>query len=266
MRSIEAPPSPLRRAVTGRVLVVAHRGLSAEEPENTMRAFRRAAEVGCDLIELDVHMSRDGIPVVIHDDALDRTTTGRGRVASHTWSELQTLDAGRGERIPSLEDVVTWAAGAGVHLSIEIKQPTPAYGDPRYEGMAEAVVAVTQGGGLAGRCVIHSFDHPTIARVRELWPEATTAISYGGGTLTDPLALGRSAAASGIHPWWAWVSPEVTRLAHEAGMHVHAWGITQPPVRTEIEALVRAGVDSLDVNDPRLLRGILDDIGPIGPS
>lgn len=257
------PRSPLRRSVTGRVLTVAHRGLSAEEPENTMRSFKRAVEVGCDLIELDVHLSRDGIPVVIHDDALDRTTTGRGRVASHDWAELRELDAGRGERVPSLEEVVEWAAAGRVSLSIEIKQPTPAFGDPPYRGIEEKVVALVRSAGLGPLTVIHSFDHPTIGRIREIWPDAVTAISYGGGTMTDPLALGRAAAASGIHPWWAWVSPAVVEAAHAGGMHVHAWGITQPPKREEIEALVRAGVDSLDANDPRLVRAILEDLGPL---
>lgn len=252
-----APPSPLRRSVTGRVLIVAHRGLSAEEPENTMRSFRRAAEVGCDLIELDVHLSRDGVPVVIHDETLERTTNGSGRVADRTWAELRALDAGMGERIPSLDDVVAWAAKDSIGLSVEIKQPTPAHALPPYERIAERVVALVRTAGRA-LCIVHSFDHPTVLRMRELWPEATTGVSYGGGTLVEPLALGSAARASGIHPWWAWVSPDVTRAAHEAGMHVHAWGAAWPPRREEIEALVAAGVDSLDANDPRRLREILD--------
>lgn len=264
MSGIKVPPSPLRRSVTGRVLVVAHRGLSAEEPENTIRSFQRAVEVGCDLIEMDIHLSKDGIPVVIHDDTLDRTTSGRGRVASHTWAELRELDAGPGERIPSLEDVVDRARDwPGIWLSLEIKQPTPAFGDPPYHGIEDKVVALVRAAGLDKRALIHSFDHPTIRRVRDIWPEALTSVSYGGGTLTDPLELGRAAAASGIHPWWAWASPAVIASAHAAGMHVHAWGITQPPIRAEIEPLVRAGVDSLDVNDPRLLRALLEEIGPL---
>ena len=253
-------PSPLRRSVTGHVLVVAHRGLSAEEPENTMRSFRRAAEVGCDLIELDVHLSSDGVPVVIHDETLERTTDGHGRVTERTWKELRTLDAGRGERIPSLEEVVTWAVAGSIGLSVEIKQPTPALGLPPYDGIADRVVGLLRSAAL-GRCLVHSFDHPTIRQVRALWPDAATAISYGGGTFVDALGLGRAAAASGVHPWWAWVSPELCSAAHAAGMHVHAWGATSPPRREEVEALVRAGVDSLDANDPRLVRAMLAAIG-----
>ena len=258
------PPSALRRSVTGRVLIVAHRGLSAEEPENTMRSFRRAAEVGCDLIELDVHLSRDGVPVVIHDETLDRTTSGTGLVSDRPWAELRTLDAGRGERIPALDEVVAWAETAKIGLSVEIKQPPPANGRPKYDEIAEKVVRILRGARTPPG-LIHSFDHPTIREVRELWPEATTAISYGGGTLVDPLALGRSAGASGIHPWWAWVSSEVTTVAHAAGMHVHAWGAAWPPKREDVEALVRAGIDSLDANDPRPLRAILESLQTTTP-
>jgi glycerophosphoryl diester phosphodiesterase len=258
------PPSPLRRSVTGRVLIVAHRGLSVEEPENTMRSFRRAAEVGCDLIELDVHLSRDGVPVVIHDETLERTTNGIGRVADHTWAQLRSLDAGRGEHIPALEDVVAWAANDSVGLSVEIKHPTPAFGFPRYEGLAEGVVALLRPAQLA-RYIVHSFDHPTVREVRALWPEATTGALYGSGTLIDPLGLGRSAAASGIHPWWSAVSPDLCVEAHAADMHVHAWGMTWPPDRAQIEALVRAGVDSMDANDPRPLRAILESLQTTTP-
>lgn len=251
------PPSPLRRSVTGRVLVVAHRGLSAEEPENTLRSFRRAAEVGCDLLELDVHLSRDGVPVVIHDDTLDRTTDGRGRVVDRTLDELRRLDAGKGERIPTLAEVLEWAERGSTPLSVEIKQPTPALGLPRYENIAERVVELVRRSAVASRSLIHSFDHPTIRQVRELWPDATTGVSYGGGTFVDPLALGRAAQASGIHAWWACVSPAVCDAARIAGMHVHAWGATWPPRSEEIGALVRAGVDSLDANDPRVIRSVL---------
>lgn len=225
-----------------------------------MRAFRGAAEVGSDLIELDVHLSRDDVPVVIHDDTLDRTTDARGLVRERGLEELRRLDAGKGERIPTLEEVVAWAAAGDIALSVEIKQPSPVNGRVPYEGIAERVVEALRGAGVT--CLIHSFDHPTIRRARELWPDAATAVSYGSGALVDPLGLGRSADASGIHPWWTAVSPALCAAAHAAGMHVHGWGATWPPKREEVEALVRAGVDSLDANDPRELRRILDAVWP----
>lgn len=263
-----AVPSPFRRSVTGRVSVVAHRGCSAEAPENTMAAFRRALEVGCDLLEFDLHLTRNDVVVVIHDDALSRTTNGIGLVRDHTWEELARLNAGAhfsarfaGERIPRFDELVAWARATPLVLSVEIKQPTPATGLPPYAGIEARVAEILRRYGMEGRALIHSFDHPTIRRVRALLPGVPTAVSYGGGTFVEPLALGRAAEASGIHPWWAWASPEVCAMAHAAEMHVHAWGTPEPADAEVTAILVRAGVDSLDANDPRRLREILERLG-----
>ncbi len=225
-----------------------------------MRAFHRAAEVGCDLLEFDCHLTRDGVVVIIHDDTLERTTNGRGYVRDHAWAELARLDAGRGERVPRLDEVTSWAREAAVTLSIEIKQPTPALGLPRYEGIERRVADVVRAHGLERRVLIHSFDHPTIGRLRDLLPDTPTAVSYGGGTFVDPLVLVRGTRATGVHPWWAWASPEVCAAAHAEDMHVHAWGTPEPPDPEVVATLVRAGVDSLDAADPRQLRAILDQL------
>lgn len=252
-----APPSPFRRSVTGRVSVVAHRGLSATEPENTLRALRAAHAAGADLIEFDVHLSRDDVPVVIHDDTLERTTNGAGRVRDRTLDELRALDAGSGERVPTLDEVAAWAGASGAVLSVELKQPAPVGGAPRYDDIADRAIAILRTHGVLDRCLVHSFDVPTVRRVRRLAPAAATAVSYGGGTFADPLVIARSADASGIHPWWQWVSREVCDAAHEAGMHVHAWGMQDAAYATALPLLVRAGVDSLDSGDPAALRRLL---------
>lgn len=102
------------------VAIYAHRGASVECPENTMAAFRRALELGVEGIELDVHVSSDGVPVVIHDDSVDRTTNGSGKVAEMTVEQLQRLDAGNGETIPTLGEVLD-LVGDRLHVDIEIK-------------------------------------------------------------------------------------------------------------------------------------------------
>src|SRR5438105_2353760 len=94
----------------GRVWVVGHRGAMGYCPENTMASFERALALGADWIELDVHLSRDGELIVIHDETLDRTTNGHGLVRDHTLAELKQLDAGDGQQIPTLDEVLTWAA------------------------------------------------------------------------------------------------------------------------------------------------------------
>jgi glycerophosphoryl diester phosphodiesterase len=262
-----APPSPFRRIVTGKVSIVAHRGLSASAPENTMVAFRLAAEAGCDLIEFDVHLTKDDQLVVIHDDTLDRTTDGTGYVRDHTLAEIKRLDASKGfsaypsERVPSLDEVVTWSLKARAALSLEIKQPAPITGRPKYSQIAARVADVLTSHDLVERTLVHSFDQPTLRELRGLLPHVPTAISYGGGAFIDPLVLGRAADASGIHPWWQSVSAELCKVAHEARMHVHGWGMPDPLDPVVIGLLVRAGVDSIDAADPRPLRALLDTLG-----
>jgi len=258
-----APPSPFRRSVTGRVSIVAHRGVSATAPENTMAAFRLAAEVGCDLIEFDVHLTKDDELVVIHDDTLGRTTNGHGHVRDHTLTEIRALRVSHpnpvysSERVPSLDEVMIWARGAGVTLSLEIKQPAPVGGRPKYPRITERVADLLTAHAMAERTLVHSFDHPTVLEMRGLLPNLATAVNYGGGTFTDPLVLGAAADASGIGGWWAWVSAAVCDAAHRRQMHAHAWGMAEPPDPDAVALLVRAGVDSLDTPDPRILRPIL---------
>ena len=267
--SRRAPPSPFRRSVTGRVSAVAHRGLSAVAPENTMSAFRLAADARADLIEFDVHMTADDELVVIHDDTLDRTTDGTGLVREWTLAEIRKLDASAGnasfagERVPSLDEVVAWARTAQVALSLEIKQPAPHTGRAPYPRIAERVADVLTANGMVDRTLVHSFDHPTVRRMRELLPDVATGILYGGGTFTDPLLLALPAHASGIHPYWSWVGPAVCRSAHAAEMHVHAWGFGDSPSSDTVEQLVRSGVDSLDANDVRWLKGVLSGLGSL---
>ena len=221
-----------------------------------MSAFRLAAEAGCDLIEFDVHLTKDDQLVVIHDATLDRTTNGTGYVRDHTLAEIKALDASygmapfAGERVPSVDEVVSFSIDARVALSLEIKQPAPITGRPNYPKIASRVADVITSHDLVGRTLVHSFDHPTIKELRGLVPHLPTAINYGGGTLVDPLALGRAADASGIAPWWQWVSADLCKAAHEARMHVHGWGMPDPLDPDVIGLLVRAGVDSIDAADP----------------
>ncbi len=142
--------------------------------------------------------------MVIHDDTLDRTTSGHGHVRDHTLTEIRGLRVSHpnnvysSERVPSLDEVMIWARGAGVTLSLEIKQPAPVGGRPKYPRIAERVADLLTAHAMAERTLVHSFDHPTVLEMRGLLPNLATAVNYGGGTFTDPLVLGAAADASGI--------------------------------------------------------------------
>lgn len=148
--------------------VYAHRGASAEFPENTLAAFRRAMELGVDGMELDVHLSADGVPVVIHDETVDRTTDGAGAVVEMTVAELQGLNAGHGEKIPTLRQVFD-LVGDSLHVDIEVKA----------NEAGEAVLQELQSRNI--RWLISSFNWDVLRYVRsknadaELWPLTTRA-------------------------------------------------------------------------------------------
>jgi glycerophosphoryl diester phosphodiesterase len=190
-----------------RTLVVAHRGASAEAPENTMQAYRLAVEHGADAIELDVHLSQDGQLAVIHDATLDRTTDGVGSVAGFTMDGLRRFDAGaqfpgsdgsypfrgKGLRIPTLPEVIDWLP-EGIGLVVEIKAREAV--DATVETLRESAV------GRAGHATIISFDEASIDRARELDPAIMTGYLL---VPSQPFGPALSWAVEhhhpSVHPW-----------------------------------------------------------------
>ena len=257
--------SPYLRRAGGPLWAVGHRGALALAPENTIAAFEAGVRCGVDLVEFDVQRTADGIPVVIHDEALDRTTTGTGLVRERTLEEIRAVDAGirfgpafRDERVPSLDDLLVWAGTRTVGLMLELKQPVPGSGDPPDDELVAATVAAVRSHGLLGRTLFISFDHPSIARLLALEPAARSALLIDGPTFVDPLAPVRAVGGTlGLHVRWRWVSRELCAAAHEAGLHVHAWGLGRPISPVVVERLVGFGVDSLSADAPDELVGLL---------
>jgi glycerophosphoryl diester phosphodiesterase len=189
-------------------VIVAHRGAPRQAPENTMEAFRLAADAGADAIELDVHLTADSQLAVIHDETLERTTDHTGRVADQTMDEIRGADAGatfsraddsgfpfadRGLRVPELAEVLEWLPES-LGLVIEIKA----------RAAADAVVsAVTAHPVLAsGRLSVISFDEATIERVRELNPEIRTGYLLVPTQPIEPaLVWATEHGHLGVHPW-----------------------------------------------------------------
>lgn len=163
-------------------LVIAHRGASHYAPENTMSAFRLAHKMNADMIELDVQLSKDGIPVVFHDAKLSQHSNGKGLVSSFSFDDLRKLDAGkwfskefRGEKIPSLQEVLQWASGK-MMVNIEIKKEAVA--DSPENGVEEKVIKLVQGSGMASQIIISSFDYRVIERIKQMDPEILTGLLY----------------------------------------------------------------------------------------
>ncbi|PWI41726.1 glycerophosphodiester phosphodiesterase family protein [Streptomyces sp. ICBB 8177] len=144
---------------------IGHRGVMAAEPENTLRSFLRAEREGLDGIELDLHLSKDGALVVMHDETVDRTTDGRGAVADLTLDELRTLDAGLGERVPVFEEVLD-AVGPGLPIQAEIKDVAA----------ARVLAGVLRERNLLERVSVLSFHDEALREIRDLLPDATTVL------------------------------------------------------------------------------------------
>lgn len=210
-------------------ICMAHRGWSGKAPENTMTAIRLAlAEPAIRGIEIDVQLSRDGVPVLIHDFTLERTTTGRGLVMDHTLEELRKLDAGSwfnerfaGERIPTLEEVLQVVKGRCT-LNIELKATSD-----MYPGIAEKVLELLERHEMKQEVCITSFDHDLIRQVRELDATVETGLIVMGRPVLMLEQL-EAAGANILSMGYPYLTRELACEALEKGYKVIAWTIDEP--------------------------------------
>lgn len=228
-------------------VVIAHRGDSQAAPENTMPAFIAATAAGAKYFEIDVRLSRDGVPVVIHDKTVDRTTGGTGVVAEMTIDELRALDAGSwfsdsfaDTKIPTLDEALIHAAASGTGVVIEYKGTwVPA--DIR------TTVAMITDAGLEGKVIAQSFGEKTVANVSEVAP----ALPLGWLTQTIDAAIVSTAqniGADAVNPRHA--TTRSVALAHRAGLGVFVW---THDADTDWEVLTAMGVDGIITNRPQPL-------------
>ncbi len=246
-------PFPLR--AEKKPLILGHRGAKGYAPENTFPSFQKALELGVDIIELDVHITRDGRIVVCHDDSLERTTGVRRLIGESTWEEIRHLDAGKwfgpefvGVRIPLLEEVLDWARGK-VPVVVEIKR-----GVGEREDIVERTVAIVKECGMEGEVEIISFDHRFVRRAKEIAPEIAAGILYVGA-LVDPIRAARDALADALHPHFAYVDKELVEKAREAGLAVSAWVVNDPETA---RLLASWGVDCIGSDYPDRIRRALE--------
>jgi len=183
-----------------------------------MRSFRSAIAAGCDLIECDVHLSSDGRLVVIHDHTLERTTNGSGLVRDHSAAELRKLDAGEGEKIPLLQEVVELALGK-VGLVIEIKQLPQLY-----VGLEDKLLNMLRQLGAVEECAVISFNHLAIHQLRKLEPGLQLGILEGSRPI-HPGKMLRDTGADVYSPHWGAADPQLVQEVHGAGGAVAVWPV-----------------------------------------
>jgi glycerophosphoryl diester phosphodiesterase len=210
-------------------LIYGHRGASAYAPENTLEAFRLAMDMGADGFELDVHMSRDGELVVIHDETVDRTTDGTGLVRELTLAQLKELDASngmnayRGARIPTLGEVFDLIRDTRHIVNVEVKTD-----DWFYSGIEEKCLALAKEMGVEDRIIYSSFNHHTLRKLRELKPDVKLGMLFGD-IMIAPWEYAKQLDVDYLHPMKMNIYvPGFGENTRAAGYGINMWTINDP--------------------------------------
>lgn len=253
-------------------IVIGHRGAAGERPENTIPSFARGLEQGATILETDAHPTRDGHVVLFHDDTLERTTNGSGRVADHTLAELKALDAGWrfspdgaggtpcrgcGVRIPTLDEVLD--AFPGVRLNIELKEDAP--------GFVEGVLAILRERAREETTLLTAGEDGIMTTLRERVAAEHSRVALGASA-GDVLRFVKAAIEGAPPPanvmalqipadfaGQPLVTPRLLAHAHAHDVQVHVWTINDEP---EMERLLDLGVDGLVSDYPGRMRALLD--------
>ena len=244
-------------------VVIAHRGAGAYYPENTMIAFRSAYEMGAEMIELDVTLSKDGIPVVIHDEDLDRTTNGKGKVADKTLKELKELDAGswfdskfQGERIPTLEEVLEFASGK-ISLNIEIKPETVT--DTVHGGVEERVLSLVKEYEMEQYVLFSSFDYRAIEHLKALDVDIYGALLYNEpqSRKRSPSKLVQDYQANAFNCSYRQYSKKWADELKNAQIPVYIYTVNS---KRTMKKVIGRGVSGIFTDKPDVLKELVDNM------
>lgn len=224
--------------------VIGHRGASGTRPENTLVSFRRAVELGAHMVELDAQLTADGHVVVLHDDTLDRTTTGLGPLAARTLAEVQACDAGSwfapafaGERVPTLAAVLT---AVPIPVNVELKGLRP-------DDLEERALRVIEGAGALNRVVFSSFEAGRLVALRRLTQRAQVAVLWDRPKVEDALRLAERVGARALHVRNDQRAPAQIAEGRSAGLEVRVWTVNNP---ADLASLVDAGADGIFTDFP----------------
>jgi len=220
------------------MLKIGHRGARAYEPENTLRSFKKALELGVDAVEFDVRGTKDGGIVVIHDAEVDRTTNGKGLVSELTLEEIEQLVTEKGEKIPTLEEALDFL-DKKAKILIELKET----------GLEKKVLSLIHEKGLENDVIIVSFHEEALRKVRELNDDVETGLIYVRHK--NPIKAALELRAKYLLPLYRFTHASNVQKAHENGLKVIVWTINE---REEVSGHVKKGVDGIASDTPDILK------------
>ncbi len=232
--------------------VMAHRGYSGQYPENTMLSFRKAAEVGTDGIELDVHMTHDGVLVVHHDERVDRTTDGIGRICDLSFKELRCFNAAKlwsnqyaPEKVPAFEEYCEWASSQSLFTNIEVKTDNTYYPD-----IEQKIWNMVVRYGLEDRVLFSSFNHFSLTRMKQFLPENVelgALVEHESGVKVYPGLYCKQAGFHCYHPPIAALTEENVANCKAHGIKINVWTVND---MAGLEKLYAWDIDGIITNYP----------------
>ena len=239
--------------------IYAHRGASGYAPENTLRAFALAADMGADGVELDVQISKDGRLVVFHDDELSRLTGFTGSVADYTYAELcrmpviHAVDATERDVAPLLEDVLALLHERGLSVNIELKNSRAAF-----PALEEKTLEAVEKAGMREKTIYSSFNHYSLLKVHRLDPNAVCGLLYDA-MLYQPWDYARQLGVQALHPHFSeptFVTGEV-EAAHRLGLSVNVWTVNE---EADLRRMAEMNCDGIISNYPDVALRVLREV------
>ncbi|MCH2172405.1 glycerophosphodiester phosphodiesterase [Myxococcota bacterium] len=233
-----------------RPLVIAHRGASGHRPENTRSAYELAVEQAADMIEIDLHLCLDQHIMVTHDRDLTGLG-GDGDVSDQAFAEIRSLDAGDGQVVPTLEEVLE-DFGPRIAFNLELKDGSQG----RYPGLERATLDLVTAHGLMTTTLFSSFNDEILQALVEADPHTRLALLIGPLRARDAVARALEVGAEALNPWRGLVTPALVEEVHAAGLAMYVFTVDEPP---EMQRLLNLGVDGIFTNYPDRLRKL---VGP----
>ncbi len=248
--------------------VISHRGANKVAPQNTIAAFKKSAEIGCDGLETDVHLTKDGIPVICHNFTIDATSNGKGAIKNMTLEELRQYDFGSykgeefaGEKIPTLDEFLEVSKNMGDKMKVlNIELKSEKFGEAGSEIAIKTIDAV-KNHDMFDKLLISSFDPAILVDCKKEDKKCKTGLLYCPSDFISvkiaprPVSFCKEIGADALHPFHMYVTRLYVERAHRAGIMVNPWTINK---ELTIKHLLKLGVDGLITDDPDICNTIIN--------
>ncbi len=249
------------------VNVISHRGANQVAPQNTIAAFEKSIEIGCDGFETDVHLTKDGVPVICHNFTIDETSTGTGAIKNMTLEELRQYDFGKykgaefeGEKIPTMDEFLEVSKKMWDKMNVlNIELKSEKFGEAG-TAIVEKTIDAVKNHGLFDKLLISSFDPAILVVCKKVDPKCRTGILYSPDNLVSlkiaprPVSFCKEIGADALHPFFMYVTRLYVERAHRAGIQVNPWTVNK---ESTARHLIKLGVDGLITDNPGLMNQIL---------